>query len=499
MIGFITNSFSQQLAFPSAEGFGKYATGGRGGSVIKVTNLNNSGSGSLRSALEASGTRTIVFEVGGTINLSSNIYVNDGNFTLAGQTAPGDGILIRGAMIQIERSNAIIRYIRFRPGPTAPNGADALNITAWGGFTVEDIIIDHCSLSWADDENFDIRAVGSGVIRDITIQHSIISEAGKGALAGEGTFNKTYYKNLFAHNSERNIRTNFPEAGTFDFEMINNLIYGFRYGTIPSLGNKFTVLNNKYKESNDTNVLVTSMIEGSTSGQGIPSETHAYLSGNILVPGTQQNNSALNPYLENTPYLTSGIQAIEASQIENNILDHVGASLPTRDQVDIRIVNQYINSNGSTASSGTYPTISGGTAPEDTDNDGMPDFWEVSNNLNINDPSDRNIIQEDGYTNLEYYLNGMSLTQQVSAGDDQTSCLGEPITLSASGAISYIWNTGETTQDITVNPDTTTTYTVTGTHENGSTTSDTVTVTISQFPIARAGACLSYPSPSPRD
>ena len=128
-----TNYSFSQLAFPTAEGFGKNATGGRGGQVIIVTNLNDSGSGSLRAALDATVPRTIVFEVGGTINLNSNIYVSNGDLTLAGQTAPGDGILIKGGMVQFEESNVIVRYIKFRPGPTAPSGYDAVSITAWAG------------------------------------------------------------------------------------------------------------------------------------------------------------------------------------------------------------------------------------------------------------------------------------------------------------------------------------------------------------------------------
>ena len=272
---FSFNSFAQQLAFPTAEGFGKNSSGGRGGSVIKVTNLNDTGAGSLRNALLTSGTRTIVFEVGGTINLSSNIYVANGDFTLAGQTAPGDGILIRGGMVEVEASNIIIRYIRFRPGPSAPSGADALNITAWSGQHHQDIIIDHCSLSWASDENFDIRALPNGSVTNVTIQNSIMAECGYGSLAAERTTNLTYYRNLYAHNSERNTRKGYPIPNTFDFELINNLIYGFRYATVPSMGAKFTVLNNKYKKSSQTNINAGSIVEGTTGGAGQTSQTHA--------------------------------------------------------------------------------------------------------------------------------------------------------------------------------------------------------------------------------
>ncbi|MCB0383478.1 MAG: hypothetical protein KDD05_09350, partial [Psychroserpens sp.] len=488
---FTTNSFTQQLAFPTAEGFGKYASGGRGGSVIKVTNLNDSGPGSLRNALLASGPRTIVFEVGGTINLAGNIYVTNGDFTLAGQTAPGDGILLKGGMVEVEASNVIIRYIRFRPGPSAPSGADALNITAWSGQHHENIIIDHCSLSWASDENFDIRALPNGSVKNVTIQNSIMAECGYGSLAAERTTNLTYYRNLYAHNSERNTRKGYPIPGTFDFELINNLIYGFRYATVPSMGAKFTVLNNKYKKSSQTTIMGGSVIEGTTGGQGQVSETYAYISGNILAQGTTQNNSAISPYLQSSPYASSGIQAIDANQLEASLLDDVGVSYPARDDVDIRLINQYINGNGSLATSGTYPTIQNDTAPVDTDDDGMPDAWEIANGLNINDPSDRNIVQPDGYTNLEYYLNFMTLASganQVNAGDDLTICEGETTTLTATGADSYIWTPGNISgASIDVNPSSNITYTVTGTHSDGSTSTDAVVVTVNPIPVANAG------------
>ncbi|WP_040281873.1 T9SS type A sorting domain-containing protein [Psychroserpens damuponensis] len=406
----ISNSnYAQTIAFPTANGFGKYASGGRGGTVIKVTNLNDSGPGSLRQALMyTSGARTIVFEVGGTITLTSALTVLDGNVTVAGQTAPGDGILIKGSMVLIQTSNVIMRYIRFRPGNSQSNTADGLNITSWGSDIVENIIIDHCSISWADDENFDVRAVSEGKVQNITLQNSIIAESLYGAAAAKNTFNKTYYKNLFIHNTERNIAHGFPTAGMFDSEMINNLVYGVRWASSPSMGSKFTVLNNHYRKSSEVETMGTA-VDATFAGSGTLSETYAYISGNITPDGMSEYHSNLNPYIKTTPYLSSGIVAIPADQVANDILSHVGASLPKRDAVDVRLINQYNNGNGVLAYSGTYPTMQSGTVPVDSDNDGMPNNWETQNGLNPNDASDRNFMQPDGYTNLEYYLNGMSI------------------------------------------------------------------------------------------
>ena len=486
-----TNYSFSQLAFPTAEGFGKNATGGRGGQVIIVTNLNDSGSGSLRAALDATVPRTIVFEVGGTINLNSNIYVSNGDLTLAGQTAPGDGILIKGGMVQFEESNVIVRYIKFRPGPTAPSGYDAVSITAWAGNTVEDIIFDHCSFSWGGDENFNIRGVNGGVVKNITLQNSIVSESTYGFLAGNGCFNISVYKNLFALNSERNIRSNYPVSNELDFEMINNVVYGFRVATKPSLGVQFSVLNNHYKLSSQINPINNAVVDASSSGGGNTSQTHAYISGNIKPISMTVNDSALNPYLETTAYESSGIIPIPASELVNELINNVGASLPTRDAVDIRIIDHFNNGDGTISSSGEYPTILNGTALADTDNDGMPNVWEIENGLNINDASDRNDIQEDGYTNLEYYINFMSLileTNHIDVGSDVSICEGDTTTLTATGADSYVWMPGNFIgESIDVSPSNDITYTVTGTFSDGSSLTETISVIVNPNIIANAG------------
>ncbi len=486
-----TNYSFSQLAFPTAEGFGKNATGGRGGQVIIVTNLNDSGSGSLRAALDATVPRTIVFEVGGTINLNSNIYVSNGDLTLAGQTAPGDGILIKGGMVQFEESNVIVRYIKFRPGPTAPSGYDAVSITAWAGNTVEDIIFDHCSFSWGGDENFNIRGVNGGVVKNITLQNSIVSESTYGFLAGNGCFNISIYKNLFALNSERNIRSNYPVSNELDFEMINNVVYGFRVATKPSLGVQFSVINNHYKLSSQINPINNAVVDASSSGGGNTSQTHAYISGNIKPISMTVNDSALNPYLETTAYESSGIIPIPASELVNELINNVGASLPTRDAVDIRIIDHFNNGDGTISSSGEYPTILNGTALADTDNDGMPNVWEIENGLNINDASDRNNIQEDGYTNLEYFINFMSLipeTNHIDVGSDVSICEGDTTTLTATGADSYVWMPGNFIgESIDVSPSNDITYTVTGTFSDGSSLTDTISVIVNPNIIANAG------------
>ena len=389
-------------AFPTAYGFGREATGGRGGAVVKVTNLNDSGAGSLREALMyTSGARTIVFEVGGTITLNSILSITNGNVTVAGQTAPGDGILIKGSTFMVESSNVIIRYMRFRPGITDAGQLDALSITAWNSDTVENVVIDHCSLSWAEDENFDIRVATTGTVRNITIQNSIISESGYGALAGPRTSNLTYHNNLFAHNQERNIHSNYPTDGIFRFEMINNLIYGCYGGTGMTYGMKFTILNNHYKESSQQS-MYQHIIDITSVGQGTPSETYAYISGNIVPDGKNEYNSTLNPYIESTPYASSGIIAINANQVADSILSHVGASLPNRDAVDVRLINQYNANNGSVQTSGIYPTIANGVAPTDSNDDGIPDLWSTDN---IPNGETYNTVTPSGYTWLEKYLN----------------------------------------------------------------------------------------------
>ncbi len=405
--------YGELKAFPSAYGFGKNTTGGRGGYVVEVTNLNDRGEGSLRDALKMTGARTIVFKVGGIINCNSYLDIpqGSGNVTIAGQTAPGEGILIKGAELRISASNVIVRYLRIRPGrSTSGSNEDGINISAYNGDDLENIIVDHCSISWARDENFALVGGFSGsTIKNVTLQNSIVAESGYGALNYKGTSNITYFSNLFAFNSERNIRSNHPVSNALDFEMINNVVYGGGWRTNVSLGAKFTALNNKYKASNQVNSRGSVSVHGEPDGTGEVGDTYAYIAGNIQIPGQSEYSGNLSNYLRSAPFSDSGAAAvaISANELEANLLSVVGASFPNRDAVDTRIINSYNAGNGSLVTSGTYPQMPNRSTDElDSDKDGMSDEWEKSVGLDPNNPDDGNEDRnDDGYTNLEDFLN----------------------------------------------------------------------------------------------
>lgn len=410
--GDVDKNYGELKAFPTAKGFGKSATGGRGGYVVRVTNLNDRGSGSLREALKMTGTRTIVFTVGGTINCSTylDIPYKSGNVTIAGQTAPGDGIMIKGGELRVSASNVIIRYLKIRPGNgTSGSNEDGINISAYNGTHLENIVIDHCSISWARDENLAlVGGFSGGTIKKVTIQNSIIAECNYGALNYKGTSNITYYGNLFAHNAERNIRANNPISNRLDFEMINNLVYGASWFTNPSMGTKFSVVNNKYKSSREVSVRAGALVNGESDGTGNAGNTHAYIKGNISPSGRSERSSNLGSYVKSSAFASSGISPIPARDLESRLLPNVGASYPTRDAVDKRLVSQYNAGNGRLATSGSYPSVKKGSrnSDYDSDKDGMADVWERSMGLNPNDKSDAAKDRNgDGYTNLEDFLN----------------------------------------------------------------------------------------------
>ncbi len=430
----VNNGFAQKIAFPTAEGYGKYATGGRGGKVFEVANLNASGSGSLGDALNASGARTIVFRVGGTIKGDFNI--TNGDVTIAGQTAPGDGIEINGSL-SINASNVILRYIRVRGNGTG----DVIT----GGHYYKNIIIDHVSSSYSSDEVFSVYWN-----YDITVQWCMITEACSadhkfgGIWGGERA---TYHHNLFAHNTDRNPRI---ASGAGHNDVRNNVLYNWKNEGI--YGGEWIQTNDGKKTSGDgcwVNVVANYI----KPGPGTPTtfEKHArvcspwtqkggvgnygkwYVADNVLVghddvtkdnwkgvfpndlEGKKTNDQAsISSIKLAVPAEFMPINQQTAADAYTDVLAGVGCSFPRRDAVDTRIINEVRigtatkGDNGFVSNIGQsdgHPSLKNGTAPIDSDHDGMPNDWETANGLKPNDASDgaKYTLNTD-YTNLEVYL-----------------------------------------------------------------------------------------------
>lgn len=412
-------------AFPGAEGYGMYTTGGRGGAVYEVTNLNDSGPGSLRDAVSGSN-RTIVFRVGGTIRLNSLLPVTGSNLTIAGQTAPGDGIAVVGYPIHIRADNIIMRYMRFRLG-------DVNNYEADAGFAGgrKNLVIDHCTFTWGNDEVLSMYPN-----EDVTVQWSIVGEAldnsvnheGRHGLGGIWGSGASYHHNLIVHNLDRNPRfmtyanPPFPPDRVIDFR--NNVIYNWNLHSITYGQNlNFNVVNNYLKWGPDTRsdkkAVILAAIRDSTyylNGNyvdGSPSVT-ADNSLGILYPSAGAINLTASeteiPRTEGYPDTT--ITTHSSTDAYELVLAGAGAILPKRDSTDARTISEVRNRTGRIIDSqrevGGYPVLASGTAPVDADHDGMPDAWEVANALDPNDASDRNDdTDSDGYTNLEEYLNSI--------------------------------------------------------------------------------------------
>ena len=415
---FNLNGFGQVPAFPTAEGFGSTTIGGRGGKVIEVTNLNDSGPGSFRAACETSGPRIVVFKVGGIIVLNSLLKIYNPYLTIAGQTAPGDGICIRHNAMWIVTHDVIIRGLRWRTGSDFPDGLQEFdcfvvyrensNVAA-----PYNVIFDHCSASWVADEVFSTWNDGGleDQVRDITIQWCIVSEGiaiphdvysnGMSLLIGNDTKNVSAHHNLFAHMNARtpNIHDNSSA------EFIDNVIYNYgEYAT--HAGNcQMSIINNQYIPGVST---TETAIEWEIIANG-----EAYLSGNIGPNGkTDWDMSPSNSSKVLSPPVYSGITIQPVVDAYNLVLTNAGALSPTRDLVDIRIINETQTRTGhifrvSEEEVGGYPIYNSGTPLTDSDSDGMPDLWENDNGLNP-DVYDANGHDLDvNYDNIEVYINSL--------------------------------------------------------------------------------------------
>jgi hypothetical protein len=434
-LGFNPLVRGQVPSFPGAEGFGAATTGGRGGSVIEVTNLNDSGAGSLRAAIQASGPRTVVFRVSGTIALQSELRIKNDNITIAGQTAPGDGICISNWPLTVDANNVILRFIRSRHGDLSGSEGDAM----WGR-EKQNIIIDHCSMSWSVDE-----AASFYDNQDFTLQYCILSESlyasvhskgnhGYGGIwGGQGA---TFHHNLLAHHTSRNPRfCGSRYTGRPDLELVdhrNNVIYNWGFNSCygGEAGNQNMVAN-YYRSGPATSSSVRDRIldpDANENGYG-----HYYIAGNVTdgFPAVTEDNwlgvdgisqEVKDQIRLDTPLEAPALTPHDAYEAFEHVLARAGAIVPKRDAIDSRIVYetrtrsaQYGGVYGagegiidSQETVGGWITLESTTPPEDSDHDGMPDAWEDQKGLNKTDPSDRNgDLNGNGYTNLEDYLNSL--------------------------------------------------------------------------------------------
>lgn len=430
-------------AFPGAEGFGANSIGGRGGQVLKVTNLNDSGPGSLRDAVTQSGPKIVIFEVSGIINLTSRLTITEPYLTIAGETSPG-GILITGYSTMLNAHDVIIRHLRFRVGShrvTDGSNADPETLdafTIWGnripggGNDAYNIVIDHCSFSWGVDETFST----SYNARDITIQWCIFSEALSDAGHPKGKHSKgllfsgkwspdskiSLHHSYIAHNYDRNPLLSGPEPVFADIR--NNIIYNWH-----------SALSVGFQENGRGNLIHNYMKlgpDGSSTAfeayviEPVSTEDHIiYTEGNIGISRTSQSDPewcvayqwsgtlANDRFQKSSPHDTTLVTTHTMNQnVANCILTAVGATAPSRDSVDTRVIADFAAGTGCIIDNVTYPddypVFSTPASPLDTDNDGMPNSWEHSYGLNpsINDSAQDK--DNDGYTNIEEYLHYLS-------------------------------------------------------------------------------------------
>ncbi len=432
-------------AFPGAWGGGMFTPGGRGGRVIAVTNLNDSGPGSLRAALEADGPRIVVFRVAGTIQLTRNLDIENPYLTVAGQSAPGDGICIANHSVNINTHDVVLRHLRVRRGdPKGGQGSDNI-----GGNPAGNVIVDHCSVSWGRDENISLyrymapKPDGTRekqAARNITIQWVISSEAlGPGHEFGGtwGGHDSTFHHNLFASNTGRN--PSIGMTGIFDYR--NNVIFNWGHRTMDGgdESSQVNVIANYYKAGPATTDEMKNVIARMEArNQLSPGRTHAqsrwypvqaprhgkwYVAGNIVendpavtadnwkgIKGDAAQGRVATPFEGWPVWQQSAREAYEA------VLAKGGATLPRRDAVDRRVTDmvrtgQVAHGKGILTHPdqvGGYPNYAFNPAdvPADTDGDGMADAWETKHGLNpaANDASADD--DKDGYTNVEEFLNG---------------------------------------------------------------------------------------------
>ena len=434
-----------QLAFPGAEGYGRFAIGGRGGKVVEVTNLNDDGPGSFRDAVNQEiGPRTIVFNVSGNIELKSRLVINQPYITVAGQTAPGEGITFTRAPVGLTGDDGIVRFVRVRIG--AGRTYDGMGLTG-----ANHSIIDHCSISWTIDESFSSRGA-----HHITLQRTLISEALN--VAGHGKYEKgkmhgyaatiggdigSFHHNLLAHNYGRNwsmgggLNGDGYYSGRLDIR--NNVVYNWGHRTTDGGANEVNFVNNYYKPGGASDIFVALTADHEGVGKG---SQRYFFKGNVMPGYFDENNQEKgrrsriknNEIVEyetfvNQPFFPSYVETQSAKAAYKNVLSDVGATQPFFDKHDHRIAKETLKGTytfkGKKSSlpgmidtekdTGGFPNYATETRDEnwDTDHDGLPNWWEDAYGFNTSSPkndfSDANADPDrDGFTQLEDYLNWMA-------------------------------------------------------------------------------------------
>jgi hypothetical protein len=465
-------------AFPGAEGGGAFSFGGRGGKVYVVTSLADSGPGTLREACEQGGARIIVFNVAGIIKLKSPIIVRAPYVTIAGQTAPGDGVCVAGETIWVNTHDVVIRHMRFRRGETQVGRRD----DAIGGNPVGNIIVDHVSASWGLDENMSwyrhMYDAGDGSKAqklptvNITIQNSIFSECldayNHSFGSTIGGLNSTFMRNLWADNVARN-----PSVGMYgDFNFVNNVIFNWWNRSADGGDHRslFNFINNYYKPGpitpKDKPIAYRILKPEGNRTKGHETEYgKAYVHGNVVegFEKVSQDNWAGGVQIEDEanagtfmsqirvdkPFPMPAFPILPAQDAYAYVLANAGATLPRRDPVDARIVEQVRtgkinNQEGKVISEeyvkrrlpkdsyklgiitnisqvGGYPEYKG-TPYKDSDKDGMPDNWETKYGLNPKNAGDATgDLNGDGYTNIEKYINNIDPKKKVNWTDPRNN------------------------------------------------------------------------------
>ena len=438
----------EALAFPGAEGFGRYTTGGRGGRVLYVTNLNDDGPGSFRAAVKAQGPRYILFQVSGTIRLTSRLFINNGDVTIAGQTAPGDGITIADYPVSISADNVVIRFMRFRMGDEAGQEGDGL-----GGRFQKNIIIDHCSVSWSTDEGLSLYNN-----ENTTVQWCFVTESLRNSVHDKGAHgyggiwggkNASFHHNLLAHHDSRNPRLG-EQAGTAfalsDLtDLRNNVIYNWGANTCyGGEGMNVNIVNCYYKPgpASKNRERIVAIDKNTKEGTEVFDIWGKYYVDGNFVEGSERatnDNWAYGVFSQfSSKYGNvsetekNAIRQAEPHPIQNNVRTHrpqvayekvlaIGGASLVRDAIDERIARElekgtftYSGSMGSKngiidsqTDVGGWPELRSLPAPEDTSGDGMPDDWKLLNGL---DPQKFEANGRDlstAYDNVEVYINSL--------------------------------------------------------------------------------------------